>query len=154
MPKGRPDIGSWIFTVLIVVVAVGLFVRSSQTAPVPEVFTSSAPTLDAAIDLAQSSGKPVFAVATADWCPPCQSYKKGALSDPRVTAWLEEHTEPVYINVDESPDDADRLGVRSIPASFILASDGTVIDGHSGKLSADTLLAWLEERAVSPAALD
>lgn len=144
MSAKRGDIGSWVFTVGLIAVAAVIFFRPTSKAPVPEVFEASAPTLESAIDAAAESGKPVFAVATADWCGPCQAYKRGALSDERVAGWLRDNTEPVYINVDDSPDAAGRLGVRSIPATFMITPDGTVIAAHEGGWSAENLLSWLE----------
>jgi len=151
MSVKRGDIGSWVFTVGLVAVAAVIFLRPTVKAPVPEVFTASSSTLEQAIDTASQSGKPVFAVATADWCGPCQAYKRGALSDPRVAEWVTANTEPVYINVDESPEAASRLGVRSIPATFMIKPDGTVVGSHAGGWSAEALLSWLD--ATKPEAV-
>ncbi len=138
------DTGSWIFIIAIVAVAAFIFLRPTPQAPKPALFTSGASSLDAAIDRAEDTGKVVFAFATADWCGPCQTFKKGALADPRVAEWVEQNAEPVYIDVDASPSDAQRLGVRGIPASYVL-KDGEIVNATSGVQGAGAFLDWLEQ---------
>lgn len=118
-------------------------------APTPAMFEKSV-SLDSAIATAETSGKPVFAVATADWCAPCQSYKRSALADERVQAWVNERAEPVFIDVDEDQQAAQRLGVRSIPATYLIR-DGEVVSSFAGAASADSLLQWLEKNSGDPA---
>jgi thiol:disulfide interchange protein len=127
--------------VLIVAAIGGLWWFTGRAAPTPQVFAQGL-SLDEAVAQAGPGGL-VFAVATADWCPPCQSYKRGALADERVQAWVEANTVPVYIDVDARPQDAQRLEVSGIPATFLLR-DGVVIAGGSGAMPTETLLRWLE----------
>lgn len=130
------------------VVMLGLFVAvrlvgcSVEKAPVPAVFSDDL-TLDAAMQQSASTGLPVLAVATADWCGPCQAYKRGALADERVAGVIRRRTIPVYVNIDEDPDAAQRLGVSSIPATYLIA-DGQVVGSFNGNRSADALIGWLE----------
>ncbi len=130
------------------VVLLGAFVLFRVFSPMlfpaekPSVF-ADAITLPAALEQSKATGKPVFAVASASWCGPCQSYKKGALVDPKVEAWLTEHTIPVYIDVDEHSTDAQSLGVSSIPATFLLNADGQITARAQGKLSSRSLIDWL-----------
>jgi len=114
-------------------------------APTPGVFGQGT-TLTSAIERSSAEGKPVFAVATADWCGYCQSYKRGALADERVAAIIEARTIPVYINVDDDPADAEKLGVSGIPATFLIR-DGEIVDRLSGDIKTDDLIEWLEEKA-------
>lgn len=132
-------------TLLLIGAIVGVWAWTGRTAPTPPVFKPGL-TLAGAVDGARDSQRLVLAVATADWCAPCQGYKRGALVDPRVEEWIRTHAEPVYINVDESPSDAAALGVQSIPATFLIR-DGEVIASASGPMSAGALLEWLDERS-------
>lgn len=131
----------------IAVMVLGAQAWTSRDAPTPPSFAEGVP-LDNAIELADGADRVVFAVATADWCPPCKTYKRGALSDDRVTAWLGANAVPILIDVDEFPDDASRLGVSSIPATFILR-DGEVVARSEGAWSAGALLDWLDAYAVT-----
>lgn len=141
------DIGSWVFAAGIIALALVIFARPTPKAPVPALFASGAETLDDAMRRSEASGRPIFAFATADWCGPCQVYKKNALADPRVAEWVGANAEPVYIDIDASPDDARRLGVRPIPATFLI-KDGRVIGKAEGVMSADALLSWLNTNAA------
>lgn len=135
-------------TILLIVAFLGVWAWLGRTAPTPPVFDDEV-TLAAAVDAAAADeDRFVFAVATADWCAPCQGYKRGALTDQRVEQWITNNAVPVYINVDERPDDAAALGVRGIPATFLL-KDGVVVASASGAMGADQLLAWLDDAATN-----
>lgn len=137
------DFGTWVFA-LGAIALLGVFYFQGGAAKVPGFFATGSTSLDAAVAEAEEEGRLVFALATADWCGPCQVYKKNALSDPRVERWVAANAEPLYLDVDERGEDAARLGVRSIPATFII-KDGVVVDRIVGVASADQLLGWLEK---------
>lgn len=131
---------------LIIVVlglVVGVRMWFGRSAPMPNVFENSPRLADA---LAQSSatGKPVFAIFTADWCPPCQSYKRGSLSESRVASALRERTIPVYVNVDQDTEDLATLerlgmGVRSLPTTVVLAGEEIRTHAVGAQSPADVL---------------
>lgn len=127
---------------VIVALLAGVYWWIGRPAPTPEFFGQSY-SLDDAMARAEKDNKVVFAYATADWCAPCQTFKRGALSDARVVDWMHANAVPVYIDIDDNPDDAMRLGVGPIPASFVIA-DKRIIDAASGPQSASQFLAWLE----------
>lgn len=144
--------------VLFAIVAVLAIMRLSAggVAETPAEFASHT-SLQEAIDLSERSGKPVLALATADWCGPCQALKRGALSDPRVAAWIEEQTVPAYVDLTDANDpEASRagrlLGVSGIP-TLVLLEDGGEVGRISGAVSADRLLEWLRETATRAAEL-
>ena len=140
------DIGSWVFVLAIVAIGAVLFLRPVSKAGMPALFDGSPATLDAAMSKAESDGKVVFAYATADWCGPCQSYKKNTLSDPRVEQWVAANAVPVYIDVDARGEDAQRLEVSGIPATLII-KDGIILDRAVGAVPPQQLLPWLEQLA-------
>jgi thioredoxin-like negative regulator of GroEL len=115
-------------------------------APTPAGFDHDGPGLSQAIDRARAEGRVVLALATADWCGPCQSFKRGALADERVTAWLEANAVTAYIDVDRRPDDAGALGVSAIPTT-VLFRDGREVDRFTGPVSAGELLDRLAKAA-------
>lgn len=113
-------------------------------APTPTYFDTSL-TLDDALERSKASGKPVFALVTADWCPPCQTLKRGALVDDRVASFIQDSTEPAYVT-DKQMRDVERLGVSAYPTSVILM-DGEVIASLRGAVSAGKYLEWLRANA-------
>jgi len=115
--------------------------RQSVPAPTPSVFGESL-TFDQAVARASAEGKYVFAVASASWCGPCQTYKRGALSDQRLASWVKSSAVPVLIDVDQSPDAARALNVRSIPLTVILQGDEQMVR-HEGNIDADDLMVML-----------
>lgn len=102
-----------------------------------------------AVSLASDDGRLVVAVATASYCGPCRAYKRSALSDERVASWLGDRAVAVLVDVQERPEDAQRLGVRSIPATYVLR-DGVAVASTVGALGAGDLLAWLDSAAAMP----
>ncbi len=136
--------GVWI-PILAVLILIGVQLRMNRHADTPSMF-NPAVTLEQAQNRAAESDKVVFALATADWCGPCQALKRGALSDQRVVSWAAENAETVYIDVDKRPDDAQRLGVRGIPALYVIRGDAIVAETF-GVHSAGDLLDWLETSA-------
>jgi thiol:disulfide interchange protein len=126
----------------IVALLSGVYWWIGRPAPTPTFFGQSF-SLDDAMARAEKDDKVVFAYATADWCAPCQTFKRGALSNERVIDWMKQNAIPVYIDIDDNPEDAVRLGVNPIPASFVIA-DGRIVDSVDGPLSTERFLAWLE----------
>lgn len=143
---------SWIklalFAAFVLALVAFQTVRGSGAPKPPAFAAADAPAnLDEAIAKSASTGKPVFALATADWCPPCQSLKRDALNDQRITQFLTERTVPLYLDVTNangpSTADAQRLEVRSIPAMYII-QDGHITAQLRGAASAEDLLRWLQ----------
>jgi thiol:disulfide interchange protein len=83
--------------------------------------------LNDGLDVAETSGKPVLALFTADWCPPCRRLKQGVLADPYVMTSLSENYELVKIDLTDRRGDnnwvADDAGVKYIP-TIIIYEDG------------------------------
>lgn len=145
--KARSDRLKSVFSVAVLLIAVAVLMNAllgGRHAPTPEAF-SGAPSYEAALEQARSENKVVFAVATADWCPPCQKYKRGALADERVAAWIRDNAVPVYFDAtDGSTTTMRELGVEGIPASFVIDANGEVLARRSGAVSASSLLSWLD----------
>lgn len=133
-----------IFLVVIVASIIAIvLVKSNQTsAPVPGIFAEKVSLEDATAKSAET-GKPVLVFATASWCGPCQSFKRGALSDPEVAKAISDHTIPVYLDIDEHPEQASMFGVRSVPT--LILTDGRKMTKATGALSTGRTLDWLSE---------
>lgn len=134
----------------VVVLGVGLLVFSrSRTAPIPPVFAERL-TYAEGLARAATSGKPVFVFATADWCGPCQGFKRSTLVDPSVESLIRDRFVPVYLNVDENEDAAATLNIRGIPASIVI-KDGRASAKLEGAVGSEELIAWLAKAAEPPA---
>jgi thioredoxin-like negative regulator of GroEL len=128
-----------------VLALVGLFVLKSffvTTAPTPAMFSEGL-TLEQAVDRSAEKDGVVLAVVTADWCGPCQSYKKNGLSDERVAQWINKHGATAYINYDLNKELAGELGVRSFPTTLFIY-EGRTLGAVSGAMSGDVLLTFLD----------
>lgn len=121
-------------------------IAGSGIAGVPPIFHESL-TYEEATQRAQESGKPILVFATADWCGPCQTFKKGALSDAAVIKTATASTIPVYVDIDVRTDLAQQFEVRGIPA-MIMIRDGRIIDRFEGVRSAGATRAWLDQAAA------
>lgn len=97
----------------------------------PDIF-ADAYTLTQARELAAREHKPLLVLATADWCAPCQSLKRGALSDPGVAELIRERTIPVYLEDGKNREEIASLGVRSYPTTLILNENGEIASKFSG----------------------
>lgn len=135
--------------VLAFIVAVGgVAYFSGRAAPMPPVFTQRL-TVREGEKLSVSTGRPMLIFATADWCGPCQSFKRTTLVDPKVEAFIRERLVPVYLNVDQEQDLAATLNIKSIPAS-ILIRDGQTIAKLEGAVGTDEFLAWMRSSIQAP----
>lgn len=134
--------------VVVAIVSLAFLTRGCGHAKVPAYFDTKV-TLEEAVARSAASGKPVLALVSADWCAPCSEFKKGALRDSRVAAWITENTEPVYIDMSRPPgrdpgaqEVRDRLHVQAFP-SIVILSRGNYAGKLEGAAPAKELLGWL-----------
>ncbi len=131
----------------VVFVGISVITGAFRTAPVPQAFAGATP-LNDALDAAKTSGMPVLAFITADWCQPCQSFKRGALVDKDVATWISDNTHPVMIDATKDNPDAARMGVEAIPTMVLIRNDDKgerEVARFSGDRDAAFLLSWLRE---------
>lgn len=140
-------VGTVGFLVLVVVLLGVLRWKFGGVAPTPEAFAAHT-SLEAALTQSEQTGKPVLVMATADWCMPCQVLKRGALADPRVTAWINENAIAAYAdftdsNTPEAQQAQRLLAVDGYP-TLLFVRDGEVVSRKVGVASAGSLLEWFE----------
>ncbi len=118
-----------------------------RSAPMPDVFVGDV-RLAEALEQSKETGKPVFALLTADWCGYCQQYKRGSLSQSDVATALTDRTIPVYVDLDHNQDDVALMAAigftaRSLPTTVVI-SEGQIISSAVGPQSRADVLALIE----------
>lgn len=144
--RGSITVGGIVFVVslTLLLVVVNLTTGGSGETPAALLPENGAPsTLQEAIDRGTAEGKPVVAIATASWCGPCKAYKSNTLNKQSVQDMLTSEAVTVMIDVDQNQADAQRLGVQSLPTTYIIDA-GTVVASRSKMLSADQLTELLQ----------
>lgn len=147
---GGVSVGTLLAIAVLFTLVIFISVRiGGSTAETPEVFAENATvTLASVIERSRNEGKPVFALVTADWCPPCQGYKRTTLADESVQRMLRERAIAFYIDADHQQDDLRTLAsigaeVRALPTTVVIA-DGKIVampTGIQSKGDIESLLA-------------
>lgn len=97
--------------------------------------------------LVHSAKTPILLDAYADWCGPC---KMLAPQLEEVAKGLSGRVIVAKLNVDESPRLAGELGIRGIPALFLI--NGTqLVDQWTGYSDADSIQSRIEPKLPAPA---
>ena len=87
--------------------------------------------------------RPIFVRLGAEWCPWCRKLES-ELAKNEIQKVLERWT-LVALDVDKNPRDTAALGAISIPAPRLLTPAGKVAASRDGFVTANDLVAWLEE---------
>ncbi|MGE0551495.1 MAG: thioredoxin family protein [Kofleriaceae bacterium] len=104
-------------------VVVVLFVWIVLASPAP---AEPMPSLDAALETANTAGKPLVLMFTATWCIPCHELERLALPDPDVVQRLRDvHFVRYDIDTPIGGALAARFGVSGIPTFVVVAADGS-----------------------------
>jgi thioredoxin-like negative regulator of GroEL len=101
--------------------------------------------LDSALATAKSSNKPVIAVFSAVWCPPCQMMKKNVYPSEEIKAYQDKFVW-AYIDTDveSNAKDAIKYKVSGIPHIQFISADGKAIDSQIGASSASEFAKTLD----------
>lgn len=140
--------GTLLFLVLVAVGAAGLTLLGGRGASKPSMFADGI-TLEDAAARSQTSGTPVLAFFTADWCGPCQMMKRTTLADPEVTRAVEGRFIPVYVDMTRVNQGdsavvalANKYGVRAFPTLIVLQGEEQVARMEGG-LDVAGMTSWL-----------
>jgi thioredoxin 1 len=89
----------------------------------------------------KKSSIPVVVDFWAEWCGPCKQIGP-ALEE--LSDEMGDRIKVVKVDVDSNPNSAAAMGVRGIPALFII-KDGEVISNRAGAAPKATLQSWIED---------
>lgn len=147
-PRSSRASGKWLLLLLILIG--GLFAVRQLIGP-GNAMADWRTDWEEGLQQAESSGKPILALFTADWCSPCQQFKKDVLCDSEVAARLRNEFTLVKVDLTErngpSSQTAATYGVSGIPTLIRFDASGKQVDRVSGGLPKDIFLAWLDGRA-------
>jgi len=101
--------------------------------------------LSKALEEAKTENKPVIAVFSAIWCPPCQMMKKNVYPSKEIEAYHDKFVW-AYIDTDEESNAADaaKYKVSGIPHIQFISSTGEAIDQQIGASSAEAFAKTLD----------
>ena len=88
-----------------------------------------------------NSDIPVVVDFWAEWCGPC---KQIGPSLEELSEELDGKVKIVKVDVDTNPNSAAKMGVRGIPALFVI-KDGQVVANMAGAKPKAALKSWIEE---------
>jgi thioredoxin-related protein len=80
-------------------------------------------TFPQAWNAAQASGKPVLLYVTSDNCLYCKKMLRQTLAHPRISEVIAEQAETFAFNASQSPELAQKLGVRGYPTTLVISTD-------------------------------
>lgn len=95
---------------------------------------------DSNLDEVMSSSRLTVIDFWAEWCGPCRQMLP-ILEE--ISKEMGDKVKICKVNVDESPDKAAELGIRSIPSIF-LYKDGKQVDVKVGLNPKSAMVSWIE----------
>lgn len=109
--------------------------------------------LDAALQQAKETGRPVLIHFYADWCGPCRQMESTVLNSSKVLDACRTACIAVKVNLDHHEAVAQKYGVAALPTDVFVSPTGEILGRHVGKASIDQYVARMTDAAaqVDPA---
>lgn len=125
-PKRTRYIPEWILGLALF--AMASLVTGQTTSDVPDYWGTD---WKSATEKAKAEDKPILAMFSAEWCPPCKMMKKDVLPTDVVKNALEPYV-LVYIDGEEQPDLATRYQVENWPTFVLMDPQAQMFDSFAG----------------------
>lgn len=119
----------FLLVLLVFAVAMNIFAPGGWLNPPADPPSDWQPTVQAAFNESTATGKPVLAVFSASWCPPCQYMVRNVWPDPAVANLIAEGYVPVYVDADapENMTYMQQYDVMYLPSVMVLDENGKVL---------------------------
>ncbi len=117
--------------------------ESSVAKPSDQTSVTWHATLEASVDAARASGKPIFVIVGAPWCSFCEKLQGELQGKPETE--IADKWVLAKINADNEVNDARELNANALPALRLLSSDGIVTVSREGYLPVGELTQWLDD---------
>lgn len=146
---GRPVWLIWALAIVLVMTAWGAAIALRGTSE-PVVIEGWVEGMDDGQAKAKDLDRPMIVMFTADWCPPCQQFKKKVLTQPEVKQALDDGFVAVKIDMTDTSSSnpnnkvAGKYGISGIPTLLAMSPDGEVIGKYTARQrSVETFNDWL-----------
>lgn len=108
--------------------------------------------IEASLQKARESGKPVLMEFTASWCVYCKRMEKTTFVDPQVVATIRQNFVAVRVDADQNKALVADLAIKGLPAILIVSPDLQIIERISGFQTPEALVPKLQNVARNSAA--
>lgn len=132
--------------------AVALLAMTSSAHAAEEIPWST--NIEASLQQARASGKPVLMEFTASWCVYCKRMEKTTFVDPQVVQTVQQNFVAVRVDADQNKAIVADLAIKGLPAILIVSPDLQIIERISGFQTPEALVPKLQNvarRSATPA---
>jgi len=126
-------------SILYAVVALTTAVPSAQAEEIPW-----STNIEASLQQARASGKPVLMEFTASWCVYCKRMEKTTFVDPKIVQAVRQGFVPVRVDADQNKALVSDLQIKGLPAILVVSPDLQIIERISGFQTPEALLPKLQ----------
>jgi thiol:disulfide interchange protein len=145
-PIGQGGTGKWMAIIALAVLAGFGAYRWQGPSSAMAAWTTD---WDKGLQTFETTGKPILALFTADWCPACKDLESSVLCDSNVYRRLNSLFTLVKVDLTDrggpGMSSAQTYNVRGIPTLILFDNKGRELDRMTGGRDAASFLQWAED---------